>query len=173
MNNCTNELNTLTNITEEANMNNSKNELMTLSKKPEVNMMNLFDDIAIQEEIKSPCDWTIDEYKENLDVIFRQSKKSDEIIVSVRLQGLTMLKINKNKTTMTIPNGSFTKDEIKERIKGCDEMIIEAKERYLASLKKAQTSRETTLKRKPKGEKPEVFEIEQHGQEYSQPCCSE
>ena len=63
--------------------------------------------------------------------------------------------------------------EILERIKSCDEMILEAKDRHIASLKKAQTSRETTFKRKPEVERPETFEIEQHGQECSQPCCSE
>jgi hypothetical protein len=190
MNNCTNELNTLTNITEEANMNNSKNELMTLSKKTEVNMMNLFDDVALK-EVKSPFDWTLADCKEMLtvdQVIFKESKKDNKIVVSVRLQGLTMLKVNKNKTTMTIPSGSFTKEEVLERIKSCDEMILEAKERLLASLKKAKTSRETTYKRIPKEGRPsrettykripkeertELSEVEQHSQESSQPCCSE
>ena len=185
MNISINKLNTLTNNTEESTMNNSTNELDTLTimnnnnelmALPKVSMMNLFDDIVVKEEIKSPQDWTLAECKKKLtvdQVTFRQSTKDNQIIVSVRFQGLTMLKISENKTTMTIPNGSFTKEEVLERIKSCDEMILEAKERHIASLKKAKTSRETTFKRKPEGEKPEFIGKEQHGQECSQPCCSE
>ena len=168
-----NNTNTLTKCSEENTMNNSKNELIKLPQEPEVSMMNLFDDIAVKEEIKSPQDWTLDDCKERLNVIFKE-KDNDQIIVSVRLQGLTMLKINKNKTSMIIPNNSFTKEEIEERVKGCDEMILEAKDRLLASLKKARISRETTFKRKPKGERPpKSFNKEEDGQERSQPSCSE
>lgn len=169
MNNSTNELNTITNNTEVENMNNSNSELIAL---PKISMTNLFDDIAVKKEIKSPQDWTLDDCKERLHVIFKETD-NEQIIVSVRLQGLTMLKINNNKTSMIIPNDSFSKEDIEERIKGCDEMIIEAHKRLLASLKKAKISRETTFKRKPKGARPEAFEIEQHGQDNSQPCCSE
>jgi len=170
MNNYTNELNTLTNNTEANIMNNSNRELMAL---PKVSMMNLFDDIAVKEEIKSPQDWTLDDCKEKLTVIFKEAKDDNEINISVRLQGLTFLRIKNNKTSMDAPRDLFTKEDILERIKSCDEMVLEAKDRLLASLKKAQISRETTFKRKPKGKKPEFFDIEQHGKEYSQPCCSE
>lgn len=173
VNNMINSTNTLTNNTEENSMNNSKNELITSPEEPKVSMMNLFDDIAISDEIISPHDWTLADCKKMLtvdNVIFRETQKSGEINVSVRLHGLTMLKINKNKTTMAIPNGSFTKEEVLERIKSCDEMINEAKDRHKASLKKAKTSRETTYKRKPKEERPE---IEEDGQEDSQPSFSE
>jgi len=170
MNNYTNELNTLTNNTEANIMNNSNSELMAL---PKVSMMNLFDDIAVKEEIKSPQDWTLDDCKEKLTVIFKETKNYNEINISVRLQGLTFLRIKNNKTSMDAPRDLFTKEDILERIKSCDEMIIEAHKRLLVSLKKAKISRETTFKRKPKGGRPSINEIEQHDQEYSQPYYSE
>jgi len=169
MNNYTTESNTLINNTEANIMNNSNSELMAL---PKVGMMNLFDDIAAKEEIRSPQDWTLDDCKEKLTVIFKEAKDDNEISISVRLQGLTFLRIKNNKTSMDAPRDLFTKEEVLERIRGCDEMIIEAHKRLLASLKKAKISRETTFKRKPTGARPSINEIEEDGQEYSQPSYS-
>jgi hypothetical protein len=169
MNNYTTESNTLINNTKANIMNNSNSELMAL---PKVSMMNLFDDITVKEEIKSPQDWTLDDCKEKLTVIFKEAKDNNEITISVRLQGLTFLRIKNNKTSMDAPSDLFTKEEVLARIIGCDEMIIEAHNRLLASLKKAKISRETTFKRKPTGARPSINEIEEDGQEYSQPSYS-
>ena len=140
-----------------------------LNTNTEVNIMNLFDDIAV-EEARSPRDWTLEDCKQKLTVIFKESKKEDEIDVSIRLQGFTFLKVQNNKTVFTIKKGESSKQEILERVQKADANILEAKSRLIASLDKARTSRETTFKRKPKEERPE---IEEDGQEDSQPSFSE
>jgi hypothetical protein len=140
-----------------------------LNTNTEVNIMNLFDDIAV-EEAKSPRDWTVEDCKQKLKVIFKESKDEDYIDVSIRLQGFTFLKVQNNKTVFKIKNGTMNKQEILERVQKADAVILEAKNRLIASLDKARTSRETTFKRKPKEERPE---IEEDGQDFPQPSSSE
>jgi hypothetical protein len=172
-------MNNLTNHKEESKMSNlNSNTTTNTTQQEEANIMNLFNDIAFEEETKSPRDWTLEDCKKNLKVIFKESKHANKIDVSVRLQGLTMLKIHNSKTTLTIESGTMTIDEVRERVLTADEMILEAKSRLVASLKKAQTSRETTYKRKPKGDKAHRdttgrIDIEEGGQDYSQPPYSE
>jgi hypothetical protein len=140
-----------------------------LNTNTEENIMNLFNDIAV-EEARSPRDWTLQDCKEKLTVIFKESKMEDYIDVSIRLQGFTFLKIQNNKTVFKMRKGDKNKQEILERVQKADANILEAKDRLIASLDKARTSRETTFKRKPKEERPE---IEEDGQEDSQPSFSE
>jgi hypothetical protein len=129
--------------------------------------MNLFDDVAVKiEESKNPRDWTIEDCKQSLSVIFRESTKHDLIDVSVRLHGLTMLKIYEGKTTLQIAKGSLSKQEIRERVQGSEEMLLEAKDRLIQSLNKARTSREINYKRKPKN--AVAPKIEKGSQEFSQ-----
>jgi hypothetical protein len=146
----------------------TENQTNDVNTNKEENIMNLFDDIAV-EEARSPRDWTLEDCKKKLTVIFKESKKDNHVDVSVRLQGFTFLKIQNNKTTFQMEKG-ISKQEILERVQRADVTIIEAKNRLIASLDKARTSRETTFKRKPKGERPE---IEEDGQDYSQPSYSE
>jgi hypothetical protein len=44
-----------------------------------VSIMNLFDDIAVEAE-RSPRDWTLEDCKKKLTVIFKESKKDGEVI---------------------------------------------------------------------------------------------
>jgi hypothetical protein len=146
-------------------MNNLNNDSTTSIA---FNPMNLFDDVAVANEQKSPSEWTLEDCKNNLQVIFKDSKTKDIIDVSVRLQGLTLLKLHNGKTVVQINKGTLLKEEILERVSGADDMILEAKARLIASLKKAKTSRQTTYKRNT-GDKPAKPEIEEDGQGYSQP----
>ncbi|RTR36475.1 hypothetical protein EKG38_24060 [Shewanella canadensis] len=149
-------------------MNNLNNDSATNNV---FSSINLFDDVAVTNEHKSPSDWTLEDCKSNLQVIFKESKIKDVIDVSVRLQGLTLLKLQNNKTVVQIKNGALSKAEVLERVSGADDMILEAKERLVASLKKAKTSRETTYKRNT-GDRPAKPKIEEDGQEYPQPPYS-
>tara|TARA_R110002167_G_scaffold32371_3_gene105172 strand:+ start:249 stop:653 length:405 start_codon:yes stop_codon:yes gene_type:complete len=133
--------------------------------------MNLFNDVALTNtETKNPRDWTIDDCRENLTVIFRESKNANVIDVSVRLNGLTMLKLHEGKTTVQIPSGSLSKQQILERVRGADNVLEEAKERLIESLNKARTSREINYKRKPKNALPP--KREKDSQDFAQPSYS-
>jgi hypothetical protein len=144
-----------------------------LNTNTEVSIMNLFDDIAV-EEARSPRDWTLEDCKKKLTVIFKEPTEGDCIDVSIRLQGFTFLKIQNQKTVFKMKKGEMSKGEVLERVQQADAVILEAKSRLIASLDKARTSRETTFKRKPKGERPpEDSNKEEDGQEDSQPSFSE
>jgi hypothetical protein len=113
--------------------------------------MSIFNDVAVKfEENKNPRDWTIDDCREHLTVITRETINPEVIDVSVRLHGLTMVKLNQDKTTVQIGKGSLSKQEILERVQNAEGLLLEAKERLIKSLNKARSSREITYKRKPK-----------------------
>jgi hypothetical protein len=109
----------------------------------EVNTMNLFADIALPEqETKSPIDWTLEDCKNNLKVIFRKCSQADTYIVSVNLGGLTALKVFNGKTTFKMKKGLMEKEEILARVRDKDSIVEEARERLIISLRKAKQSRE-------------------------------
>ncbi|MBB1317816.1 hypothetical protein H5123_09195 [Shewanella sp. SR43-4] len=146
-------------------MNNLNNDSTTNTA---FNPTNLFGDVAVSNEHKSPSEWTLEDCKSNLQVIFKESKNADEIDVSVRLQGLTMLRLHNGKTVIQIKKGALTKEEVLERVIDADSIIVEAQERLKESLRKAKTSRETTHKRNT-GDRPAKPKIEEDGQGYPQP----
>jgi hypothetical protein len=163
-------------------MNNLNNNIAnTTTNHIEDNIMNLFSDIAIQEdEVKSPKNWTLVDCKNNLKAVFKDSSEPDTFIVSINLGGFTALKLDGNKTTFKMKKGLKTKEEIVEVIIGQDKVILEAYERLIVSLTKAQYSREMNKKRERKEElKQTKYGLErkrikeEDGQEYSQPSISE
>jgi hypothetical protein len=172
----------LTNNTEDSKMNNLNNNIAnTTTNHIEDNIMNLFSDIAIQEEeVKSPKDWTLNDCKNNLKAVFKDSSEPDTFIVSINLGGFTALKLDGNKTTFKMKKGLKTKEEIVEVIIGQDKVILEAHGRLIVSLTKAQYSREMNKKRELKDElKQTKYGLErkrikeEDGQDYSQPSYSE
>ena len=175
--------NTTTNHTEENKMNDLNNNVAnSTTTNPKDNIMNLFSDIAIQEdEVKSPKDWTLSDCKNNLKAVFKDSSEPDTFIVSINLGGFTALKLNGNKTTFKMKKGLKTKEQIIEIIIDQDEVILEAQERLIISLTKAQYSREINRKRHTKESlkqtkhelEREKLKEEEDGQEYSQPSYSE
>jgi hypothetical protein len=115
----------------------------------EVNKMNLFADIAAPvQERKNAIEWTLDDCKSNLKVIFRECSDADSFIVSINLGGLTSLKIFNGKTTFKMKKGLMEKEEMLARVIDEDEIIKEARERMIQSLRKAKQSREATKARK-------------------------
>lgn len=164
---------------EMTNLNGNENNNPTTN--PKDNIMNLFSDIAIQEdEVKSPKDWDINDCKKNLKAIFKDSSEPDVFIVSINLGGFTALKLNGNKTTFKMKKGLKTREEIVDIIIDQDEVILEAKERLIVSLTKAQYSREMNKKRDSKEALRQTkYELErkrrkeEDGQDYSKPPYSE
>jgi hypothetical protein len=164
-------------------MNNLNNNIAnTTTNHTEDNIMNLFSDIAIQEdEVKSPKNWTLVDCKNNLKAVFKDSSEPDTFIVSINLGGFTALKLDGNKTTFKMKKGLKTKEEIVEVIIGQDKVILEAHGRLIVSLTKAQYSREMNKKRELKEELKQTkdglerkrIKEEEDGQEYSQPSYSE
>jgi hypothetical protein len=172
----------LTNHPEDSKMSNlNDNTANTTTNHIEDNIMNLFSDIAIQEEeVKSPKDWTLNDCKKNLKAIFKDSSEPDTYIVSINLGGFTALKLNGNKTTFKMKKGMKTKEQIVDIIIDEDNVILEAQKRLIISLTKAQYSREMNRKRDEKEAlKQTKCELERErlreedGQEYSQPSYSE
>jgi hypothetical protein len=132
-------MSTTTNTNEENTMNTSNNT----TTNQEVNIMNLFDDIAIPEQrAKSPTEWDLEDCKNNLKVIFRKCSQADTYIVSVNLGGLTALKVFNGKTTFKMKKGLMEKEEILARVRDQDSIVEEARERLIISLRKAKQSRE-------------------------------
>jgi hypothetical protein len=130
---------TLTNPQEENTMTTTTQTLNTKEK----TTMNLFADIALPEqETKSPIDWTLEDCRNNLKVIFRNSSQPDIYIVSVNLGGLTALKVFNGKTTFKMKKRLMEKEEILARVRDQDSIIEEARERLIISLHKAKQSRE-------------------------------
>jgi hypothetical protein len=113
--------------------------------------MSIFNDVVVKiEENKNPRDWTIDDCREQLTVITRETNDPETIDVSVRLHGLTMLKLEGDKTTLPIRKGSLSKQEMLERAQKADDLLAEALARLIKNLNKARSSRELTYKKKPK-----------------------
>jgi hypothetical protein len=111
--------------------------------------MNLFDDIAVTvQERKNAGEWTLDDCKKNLKVIFRECSEADTFIVSINLGGLTSLKIFNGKTTFKMKKGLMGREEMLARVIDEDVVIEEARGRMIQSLRKAKQSRETTKARK-------------------------
>ncbi len=136
------------NTNEENTMNNFKNSTETTTNQEE-NIMNLFSDIAVPvQENKKPIDWTLEDCKNNLKVIFRECSDPDCFIVSINLGGLTSLKVFEGKTTFKMKKGLMEKEEMLARVKNEDSVIEEARERLLQSLRKAKQSREATKVKK-------------------------
>lgn len=104
-------------------------------------MEQLFKDVIVKETKKSPKDWTIEDCKKELTVIFRDSKNPLLVNVSVRLLGLVFLRIDNDKTSIQVSRGSITEGEILKRVKSCDNIILEARNRLILNLRKAEIKR--------------------------------
>lgn len=150
----------LTNQLEEENMSTTNDTLNTnwesdmstshdtINNKKEIKM-NLFADIAAPvQERKNAIEWTLDDCKNNLKVIFRECSDADSYIVSINLGGLTSLKVFNEKTTFKMKKGLMEKEEMLARVIDEDGVIEEARERMIQSLRKAKQSREVTKARK-------------------------
>jgi len=128
------------------------NEKATMNKSNKATKeipMNLFDDIAVPiQERKNAIEWTLDDCKKNLKVIFRECSEADSFVVSINLGGLTSLKIFNGKTTFKMKKGLMGREEILARIIDEDVAIEEARGRMIQSLRKAKQSREATKARK-------------------------
>ena len=173
--------NTVINQEEREMTNLNSNENNNPTTNPKDNIMNLFSDIAIQEdEVKSPKDWTLQDCKNNLITVFKNSSEDDIQIVSINLGGFTALKLNGNKTTFKMKKGLKTKEQIVDIIIDQDDVILEAQKRLIVSLTKAQYSREMKKKRdskealiKIKHELERKSRKEEDGQGSPQPSDSE
>jgi hypothetical protein len=128
---------------------NEKTTMNTSSNATKEILMNLFDDIAVPvQERKNAIEWTLDDCKNNLKVIFRECSDADSYIVSINLGGLTSLKVFNGKTTFKMKKGLMEKEEMLARVIDEDGVIEEARERMIQSLRKAKQSREVTKARK-------------------------
>jgi hypothetical protein len=97
-------------------------------------------------KVLSPRDWTLDDCKNNLRVQFRELKeRPDCVSVSVRLGGVTPLKIGGDgKMSLHVLRSVVDRDVILEMIQDQDELILDARDRYIDSLNIARTTRNTT-----------------------------
>jgi hypothetical protein len=121
----------------------------TTTNNTEDNTMNLFADIAVPvQERTNTMEWTLDDCKNNLKVIFRECSEADSFIVSINLGGLTSLKVFNGKTTFKMKKGLLEKEEVLARVIGADDVIEEARTRMIQSLRRAKQSREATKARK-------------------------
>jgi hypothetical protein len=121
----------------------------TTTNNTEDNTMNLFADIAVPvQERKNTMEWTLDDCKNNLKVIFRECSEADSFIVSINLGGLTSLKVFNGKTTFKMKKGLMEKEEMLARVIDEDGVIEEARIRMIQSLRRAKQSREATKARK-------------------------
>jgi hypothetical protein len=140
----------LTNNTEDSKMNNLNDNTAnnTTTNNTEDNTMNLFADIAVPvQERTNTMEWTLDDCKNNLKVIFRECSEADSFIVSINLGGLTSLKVFNGKTTFKMKKGLLEKEEVLARVIGADDVIEEARTRMIQSLRRAKQSREATKER--------------------------
>jgi hypothetical protein len=107
-------------------------------------------------KVLSPIDWELADCKKKLRVQFRALKKRPDCVsVSVRLGGVTSLKIGENgKTSVHVLKSVANIDSILAMIQDEDELILEARDRYIDSLNIARTTRNTT-RTKPRTKKVE------------------
>jgi hypothetical protein len=127
----------------------TENQTNDLNTNKEEIKMNLFADIAAPvQERKNAIDWTLDDCKNNLNVIFRVCSDADCFIASINLGGLTSLKAFNGKTTLKIRKGLMEEEEMLARVRDADALIEEARKRMIQSLRKAKQSREVTKARK-------------------------
>ena len=109
--------------------------------------MNIFANLeAPAVEALNPRDWTLEDCKNKLKVYFRELKtRPDCVSVSVRIGGVTSLKIGSNdEMSIQVRRTDSNKALILETIKNEDEAILEAHKRYVDSLNIARTTRDTT-----------------------------
>jgi hypothetical protein len=109
--------------------------------------MDIFKDLeAPALKVLSPQDWELKDCKENLRVQFRSLKnRLDCVSVSVRLGGVTPLKIGENgKMSVHVLKSVANIDSILAMIQDQDELILDAHQRYKDSLNIARTTRNTT-----------------------------
>lgn len=145
---------TLINQQEEENMStttntNEETAMTTANNTTKEIPMNLFSDIAVPvQERKNAIEWTLDDCKDNLKVIFRECSDADRYIVSINLGGLTSLKAFNGKTTLKMKKGLMEKEEVLSRVIDADVIIEEARKRMIQSLRKAKQSREATKAKK-------------------------
>jgi hypothetical protein len=145
LNNST-KINNTKNNQEENKMNNLNSNTTTNT---EVNTMNFFADIGVPvQERKNAIEWTLDDCKNNLKVIFKKCSDADSFNVSINLGGLTSLKVFKGETTFKMKKGLMEEEEILARVVDADSVIEEARGRMIQSLRKAKQSREATKAKK-------------------------
>lgn len=126
--------------------------------------MSIFAELEAPEVKKTnPRDWSLEECKKNLRVQFRTLKnRPDCVSVSVRLGGVTALKIGENdKMAVTMLKTKSDKELILQTVIAQDGIIEEAKQRYVDSLNTARTTRNTT-RVKPKDRKFESAAVINH-----------
>ena len=109
---------------------------------------------AAEVKVLSPKDWTTEDCKNNLRVQFRALKsRPDCVSVSIRLGGVTPLKIGKNeKMSIIVEKSKADRSVFLETVKQQENLIAEAHQRYVDALNVARTTRHTT-KVKPKDKK--------------------
>ncbi|MEP4888486.1 MAG: hypothetical protein ABJV04_00545 [Aliiglaciecola sp.] len=109
--------------------------------------MNIFEKLEAPEvKVLNPRDWTLEDCKEKLRVQFRNLKnKPDHVSVSIRLGGVTQLKIGKNeKMSIHVLKKEANAELFLKEAKKQDAIIEDARQRYIDSLNIARTTRNTT-----------------------------